>query len=157
MKARSDLHELGPRRLSQGQGMSKICKEIFLQIRRKRGSERSKITACGEFHEPPRAHSDVEFSFGKNTTAHGKKAQPDTMDSYLNRRRWLAMFAFIVALGLPAAFAGHDHDHIYVTMVEYLGYDRSSEHYMIKVRRSTQDGSVFYGHGHHDGGDYDDN
>lgn len=52
-----------------------------------------------------------------------------------------AVLGFLAVLGFfsPIAVrAAHDHDHIDVTMVDYLGYDRSSEHYMIKVKRVVE-------------------
>ena len=54
---------------------------------------------------------------------------------------FLAIVGFFTA---TPARAAHDHDHIYVTMVEYLGYDRSSEHYMIKVRTARGGVSILH-------------
>jgi hypothetical protein len=55
--------------------------------------------------------------------------------------------SFIAALGLlgsPSGFAGHDHDHIYVRMVEYVGFNRESEHFIIKVKRFVDQEPVYY-------------
>ena len=60
----------------------------------------------------------------------------------------LLAFAFtFLGLGLigsPSGFAAHDHDHIYVTMVEYLGFNRESEHFIIKVKRFVDGEPVYY-------------
>ena len=64
----------------------------------------------------------------------------------LSRRLLLKNIAAILLLGCALAGplrAEHDHDHIYVTIVDYLGYQRSSEHYVIKVKRSV-DGEAYY-------------
>lgn len=59
------------------------------------------------------------------------------------------LLAFVIvsaALGLlpsPSGFAAHDHDHIDVRMVEYLGFDRQSRHYIIKVERLDDDQSGY--------------
>lgn len=43
----------------------------------------------------------------------------------------------------PPAGAAHDHDHIYVRLVDYVGYDRASKHYIIKVERLDDSGSGY--------------
>ena len=69
------------------------------------------------------------------------------MNTITSPAKWLAAFVCLLSvLGVfrpTSAHAEHDHDHIYVTMVEYVGYDRDSEHYIIKVRRLVE-GEAFY-------------
>ena len=46
---------------------------------------------------------------------------------------------------LPAPVqAAHDHEHFFVTMVDYVGYNRDNQHYIIKVKDVTESGTVFY-------------
>ncbi|CAN5892522.1 hypothetical protein BH11VER1_BH11VER1_01150 [soil metagenome] len=70
----------------------------------------------------------------------------------MNTRRttlkWLSALAcvlWISCLILPAPVqAAHDHEHFYVTMVDYVGYDRDSRHYIIKVKDVTEKGASYY-------------
>lgn len=70
----------------------------------------------------------------------------------MNTRRttsnWLAVMACLIGVSclmLPTPVqAAHDHEHFYVTMVAYVGYERDSQHYIIKVKDVTQDGAAFY-------------
>lgn len=65
----------------------------------------------------------------------------------MNSKLLAVALCSIVALGLlspSSGFAAHDHDHIYVTMVEYIGFNRDSEHFVIKVKRSVDDQPVYY-------------
>ena len=54
----------------------------------------------------------------------------------------LAM-AVMLAVFISPAKAAHDHDHIYVTIVDYLGYQKEAEAYLIKVKRVV-DGEAYY-------------
>lgn len=54
------------------------------------------------------------------------------------------IIAALTPLNSPPLLAAHSHDHIYVTMVEYLGFQRDSEHFVIKVRRNVDDGPIYY-------------
>ncbi len=69
------------------------------------------------------------------------------MNTITSPAKWLAALVGLLAmLGVfrpTAAQAEHDHDHIYVTMVDYVGYDKSAEHYIIKVKRVVE-GEAFY-------------
>lgn len=59
----------------------------------------------------------------------------------------LALALTSVALGMlnpSSGLAAHDHDHIYVTMVEYLGFQRESEHFIIKVKRFVDSQPMYY-------------
>ena len=55
--------------------------------------------------------------------------------------RLLALLSFLAPI---AARAAHDHEHVYVTMVEYVGYDRDSQHYIIKVKRVVEGEARYY-------------
>lgn len=69
------------------------------------------------------------------------------MNTITSPAKWLsALVGLLCILGVfrpTVAQAGHDHDHISVTMVEYIGYNRESEHYIIKVKRVVE-GEPFY-------------
>ena len=54
------------------------------------------------------------------------------------------LIATLAPLNSPPLLGAHDHDHIYVTMVEYLGFQRDNEHFVIKVKRNVDDGPVYY-------------
>lgn len=59
----------------------------------------------------------------------------------------LILISCIVALiffSPSRSFAGHDHDHIYVTMIQYVGFDQATEHFVIKVKRSVDDQAIYY-------------
>lgn len=51
--------------------------------------------------------------------------------------------AIMLAVFISPAKAEHDHDHIYVTIVDYLGYQKEAEDYVVKVKRVV-DGEAYY-------------
>ncbi len=53
----------------------------------------------------------------------------------------LALLIFLV----PTARAGHDHPHISVIMVDYMGFQKESEVYMMEVKE-TYEGKAYYYH-----------
>ncbi len=55
----------------------------------------------------------------------------------------LAM-AIMLAVFISPAKAAHDHDHIYVTIVDYLGYQKENEHYVVKVKRVVEGEAYYY-------------
>ena len=70
------------------------------------------------------------------------------MNTITSPAKWLAalvgLLSLLGVLRPTAAHAAHDHDHFYVTMVEYAGYDRNSEHYIIKVKRVVDGEASYY-------------
>ena len=67
----------------------------------------------------------------------------DTTSSLAKLLGLLVAVAVLSPLSSPPAAAAHDHDHIYVRLVEYVGYDRASKHYIIKVERLDDSGSGY--------------
>ncbi|MDI1310531.1 hypothetical protein [Prosthecobacter sp.] len=69
----------------------------------------------------------------------------NTRRTTLKRLIALACLLGVSYLMLPTPVqAAHDHDHFNVTMVAYVGYQRDSQHYIIKVKDVTKDGAAFY-------------
>lgn len=63
----------------------------------------------------------------------------------LNRLVTLTCLIGVSCLSLSTPVqASHKHEHFYVTMVEYVGYDRHSRHYIIKVKDVTENGATFF-------------
>ena len=49
----------------------------------------------------------------------------------------------LIVSSVCPALAGHDHGHISVTLIDYQGYDRDSEHYVMEVKE-VYDGKSYY-------------
>jgi len=70
-----------------------------------------------------------------------------TIPSHSRRSALKAVFACLAFLifSVPAVRAGHDHKHITVTLIDYLGFQKKSEHYVIEVKEVFK-GKVYYYH-----------